>query len=138
MTSTVTILVVEDEPLILDVLQAVLTDGGYEVVKAQDGAAALAVIEADVARFRAIITDVRLGSGPDGWAIAARAREIAPHLPVVYMTGDSTHEWASKGVPGSVVLSKPFAPAQLVTTVSTLVTEADQHAPPAPETGSNL
>jgi hypothetical protein len=46
-------------------------------------------------------------------------------MPIVYITGDSTHEWASKGVPDSVVLLKPFAPLQLSTAVSTLITAAD-------------
>ena len=62
----------------------------------------------------------------------AGARELAPAMPIVYMSGDSTHEWASQGVPGSVMLAKPFAPAQLVTAVATLVTEADMHPPPPP------
>jgi len=127
------LLLVEDEPLIIDVLETILTDSGYEVTRAQSGPAALEQLEAGAIKFRGVVTDVRLGSGPDGWEIAHRAREIVPHMPIVYMSGDSTHEWASKGVPGSVILAKPFAPAQLVTAVSTLVTEANLHIPP--ETG---
>jgi len=134
MTANV-LLLVEDEPLIIETLESSLTDNGYEVIKSQNGTDALGQIEADASRFRAVITDIRLGSGPDGWAIAQRAREIVPHLPIVYMSGDSAHDWASKGVPGSVMLAKPFAPAQLVTAVSMLVTEADMHAPPATEDG---
>lgn len=130
MTVSVTVLLIEDEALIIDVLEAALTDSGYEVIKAQNGTKALEEIEADVSRFRAVATDIRLGSGPDGWLVATRARELAPHMPVVYMSGDSTHDWASKGVPGSVILAKPFAPAQLVTAVSALATEADMHSPP--------
>jgi hypothetical protein len=37
------------------------------------------------------------------------------------MSGDSAEEWASKGVPNSIMLSKPFAPAQLSTAVSQLL-----------------
>jgi hypothetical protein len=58
-------------------------------------------------------------------------------MPVVYMSGDSTSDWTSKGVVGSVNLSKPFADAQLVTAVSTLVTEAEQHFSPAPGQGGD-
>ncbi len=129
------VLLVEDEPLIIDVLDDALTDSGYEVVKAKDGTDALKEIESDASRFRAIVTDIRLGSGPDGWAIGRRAREIVPNMPIVYMSGDSTHEWASMGVPGSVMLAKPFAAAQVVTAVSMLVTEADMHPPPAADNG---
>jgi hypothetical protein len=38
-------------------------------------------------------------------------------MPVVYMTGTQGEDWASKGVPNSVLLAKPFAPAQLVTAI---------------------
>jgi hypothetical protein len=51
----------------------------------------------------------------------AHAREINPSFPVVYMSGDSAEDWASQGVPNSIMLSKPFAPAQLVTAVSQLL-----------------
>ena len=131
------LLLVEDEMLILDVLESALVEGGYEVVQAQNGAEALQILEADGVLFVALVTDIRLGSGPDGWDVATRAREIAPHMPIVFMSGDSAHEWASRGVPGSVILPKPFAPAQLVTAVSMLVTEANQHLPPEPHDGDN-
>jgi CheY-like chemotaxis protein len=132
MTLEVLMLLVEDEPLVMDVLGEALADGGYEVIKSHSGTEALREIEADASRFRAIITDIRLGAGPDGWAIAQRARELVPNMPIVYMSGDSTHEWASKGVPGSIMLAKPFAPAQLITAVSGLVTAADMPPGDAP------
>jgi DNA-binding response OmpR family regulator len=131
MSSSVPLLLVEDEPLIIDVLEFALTDSGYEVSKANSGTQALENIDAYGSRYRAIVTDIKLGRGHDGWAVAKRARELFPRMPIVYMSGDSASEWASKGVPGSVILAKPFAPAQLVTAVSTLVTEADMHAPPS-------
>jgi DNA-binding NtrC family response regulator len=128
MTVNILVLLAEDDADVALVLEASLSDAGYEVILAKDGAAALREIDADAARFRAVVTDIRLGSGPDGWQVGQRVRELAPTMPVVYMTGDSAHEWASKGVPGSVILTKPFAPAQLVTAISTLATEADMHA----------
>jgi hypothetical protein len=45
----------------------------------------------------------------------------APTLPVVYITGASGNQWPSHGVPNSILLQKPFAPAQLVTAVSQLL-----------------
>jgi len=42
-------------------------------------------------------------------------------LPVVYMTGDCGDQWASCGVPNSVLLSKPFAPSQVTTAVAQLL-----------------
>ena len=84
-------------------------------------------------RFKAVITDIKLPDGPDGWEIARRARELVPDIPVIYITGDSTHEWSSKGVPNSVVIAKPFAPAQLITMVSTLIGQADAHRAHRPD-----
>jgi CheY-like chemotaxis protein len=131
MVFDVTVLLVEDYPLISDLMSEALTDSGYAVVLAKTGEEALQQVESDLARFRAVITDIRLGPGPDGWALAKRVRELAPHMPIVYTSGDSAQDWASKGVPGSVALTKPFAPAQLVIAVSALVNKADMHSPPA-------
>jgi DNA-binding response OmpR family regulator len=121
----VVLLLVEDEALIQEMLELGLTDAGFEVVVASNGTQAITILDADVARFRAVITDVKLGSGPDGWEIARHARELEPKMPIVYMSGDSNHEWSSKGVPSSLIVAKPFAPAQLVTAVSTVINDAD-------------
>ena len=91
------------------------------------GTKALAEFQAGASRFRAVITDIRLGAGPDGWAVARRARELVPNMPVVYMSGDSAPEWSSKGVPNSLMVAKPFAPAQIITAVSTLLNAVDTH-----------
>jgi hypothetical protein len=40
------------------------------------------------------------------------------------MTGAAADQWASHGVPNSILLTKPFAPAQLVTAVSQLLNSA--------------
>ena len=127
MTTSTALFLVEDDALIRDLLEASLTDAGFEVVEVSCGTKALAHFDADAARFRAVITDIRLGAGPDGWAVARRARELVPTMPVVYMSGDSSHEWSSKGVPNSLMVAKPFAPAQIITAVSTLLNAADTH-----------
>jgi len=114
-------------------LDEALTDGGFEVLKAKDGVEALKAIEADMSQFRAIVTDIKLGPGPDGWEVTRGVRELIPNMPIVYMSGDSAHEWASRGVPGSIMLAKPFAPAQVITAVATLVTEAEMQLPPTSE-----
>jgi DNA-binding NtrC family response regulator len=120
-----TLLLVEDENLIAITLSDELTSAGFEVVTAPDGETALRELQADAARFRALVTDVRLGAGPDGWAVAHAARELYPTIAVVYMSGDSAVGWAANGVPESVMLPKPFAAAQLVSAISTLITAAD-------------
>ena len=72
-------------------------------------------------KYRALATDINLKGRMDGWEVAKHAREIDPGFPVIYMTGASADQWAANGVPNSILLTKPFAPAQLVTAVSQLL-----------------
>ena len=53
-----------------------------------------------------------------------RAREVVSGIPVIYMSGDSAHEWSANGVPESVMLQKPFVMAQLITAITTLLNQA--------------
>ena len=124
MTGKVPVLVAEDEALIRMLLEEELTEAGFQVVPAADGHQAEAKLEAEAPRLCAIVTDIRLGRGPSGWDLARRAREQEPSVAVVYVSGDSIHEWAAKGVPNSVMVSKPFAPAQVITALSTLLNQA--------------
>jgi DNA-binding response OmpR family regulator len=119
------LLLVEDETLLHEMLTAELAEAGFETIVVSDGDRAVAELSAGATRFKAVITDIKLGEGPDGWDVARRARELVSDMPVVYITADSNHEFSSKGVPDSVVISKPFSPAQLTTAVSTLITAAD-------------
>ena len=121
------LLLVDDDPVILDLLDGSLTDAGFEVVIAGRGAHALAEINANGARFSAIITDIRLDPlGSDGWEIARRARELAPDIPVVYISGGCAFEWPLKGVSNSVMITKPFVVGQLMHTVNLLLIEAER------------
>ena len=122
---TAVLLYVEDEILIQDVVEMALQDAGFDVMVAKNGVEAVNALEAATETFLGIITDVNLGDGADGWDVARRARELNEDIPVVYVTGASAHEWASKGVPRSVVIEKPFAPAQLVVAISTLLMKTD-------------
>ncbi len=101
---SVLLLLAEDEHTVAAVLNAALTDAGYEVLGAGNGNEAIKEIEADAARFRAVVTDIQLGTGPEGWEIARRARELVPTMPIIYMSGESAEEWTAKGVPGSLMM----------------------------------
>jgi DNA-binding response OmpR family regulator len=117
-----TILVVEDDLLIQSVVEEALKDGGFELDIASSAKQAIEKLDGAGGKYRALVTDINLGRDKvDGWEIARHAREIDPEFRVVYMSGNSAEDWASKGVPNSIMLSKPFAPAQLVTAVSQLL-----------------
>ncbi len=119
------LLLVEDEILLHEVLTTGLAAAGFEVVVASDGDRALAELDANAMSFKAVVTDIKLGEGPDGWDVARHARELVGDMPIVYITGDSTQEWSSKGVPDSLVIAKPFAAAQLSAAISTLIPAAE-------------
>src|ERR1700730_14974274 len=116
------ILVVEDDHLIQSLAEEALGDGGFETAVVAAGEEALNLLSESKTNYRALVTDINLGQGRmDGWEVARRAREMEAEFPVVYMSGDGAADWSSKGVPNSVMLEKPFAPAQLVTAVSQLL-----------------
>jgi CheY-like chemotaxis protein len=116
------VLVVEDDQVVQSLDEEALSDGGFEPAIASSGEEAVTLLKGSKSKYRALVTDVNLGRGKmGGWEIAKLARDIDPEFPIVYMTGDSAGEWASKGVPNSILLTKPFAPAQLVAAVSQLL-----------------
>ena len=119
----VLLLLAEDEALIRMHLEEDLSEAGFKLVVALDGKQALGELDADAGRFRGVLTDIRLGRGPNGWVIARHARELVPHIPIVYISGDSAHEWDAQGVPNSVMVSKPFVAVQIITAISTLLNQ---------------
>src|ERR1700694_3478776 len=114
------ILVVEDDQSIQSIVEEALSDGGFKPTIASSGEEALTLLGGS--KYRVLVIDIKLGKDRiRGWHVARRARAINPELPVVYITGADANEWAMQGVPNSILLTKPFAPAQLVTAVSQLL-----------------
>src|SRR6478735_5637526 len=107
------ILVAEDDQLVQATVVDALSEGGFESTLAASGEEAIALVKDGKSQFRAVVTDIHLNDKLDGWEVARAARELDPTMPVVYMTGTHADDWASKGVPNSIMLAKPFAPAQL-------------------------
>jgi DNA-binding NtrC family response regulator len=124
LAENIILLLVDDEELILHMLEEALTDAGFAVVTAMDGASAIALLDKPDDNLAGLITDIRMGDGANGWDVARHARELAPTFPVVYMTGDGGGDWASQGVPNSAIIQKPFATAQVITAISNLINDA--------------
>jgi CheY-like chemotaxis protein len=126
------ILVIEDEYLVQSEMEAALTGGGFAVEVVFSGEEALTLFMSGSNAYRALVTDVNLGrSRLSGWEVAKRFRQKEPTLPVIYLTAAAADDWAAHGVPDSILISKPFAPAQLVTAVSQLLNAASP--PTAPD-----
>ena len=126
LTDLLVVLVVEDDPLIQTLIDEALRDGGYEPVIVASGEEAVTLLQGNREHYRALVSDINLNGTIEGWDVARQAREIDPSFPIVYMTGAASEQWASHGVPNSILLSKPFAPAQLVTAVSQLLNAGGQ------------
>lgn len=134
-SASVTVLLVDDDLLVQDVIRAALEDGGFEVVCAASAKEAMSVLNDGAAGVQALVTDVNLGGEESGWDVARQGRELSASLPVVYVSGDSAHDWPVHGVPGSILVQKPFAPAQIVTAVATVLNDAPAIPPGGAETG---
>ncbi len=118
------ILIVEDDALIQDIVDDALREGGFETAIAPSAEEALTLLRGKVVNYRALVADITLKGRVNGWEVAKQAREIDPAFPIVYMTGAAANDWASHGVPNSILLEKPFAPAQILTAISQLLNVA--------------
>ena len=72
-----TILLVEDEPLVMLLAQDALEAGGFVVLLAQQSSEALKILESRGADLAGLVTDIRLPGEKGGWDIARRARELS-------------------------------------------------------------
>jgi two-component system cell cycle response regulator CpdR len=115
------VLFVEDEDLIRELTAPELEEAGYGVVVVESGDDALEALDGNANPFCAIVTDVNLGAGADGWEVGKRARDLDDDIPVIYVSGGSAHEWNSKGVPNSVLVRKPFTSSQLIAAIRRLL-----------------
>jgi len=118
---TVFILVVEDEYPLQGIVEEALIDGGFSTDILSSAEEALTLFRSGAKNYKALVTDVTLRGRLNGWEVARQIREHSPAFPIIYMTGAGAEQWASQGVPNSILLQKPFAPAQLVTAVSQLL-----------------
>ena len=111
------ILVVDDDPAILNALDANLTSFGYHVVTAKGGFEALKIIkssrsENELVRF--LVTDLKM-PGMNGIELIRSARKLIPNLKAILITayGDNNVRKAIKDLGGCGYLEKPFEPEKL-------------------------
>ena len=117
MSSANTILLVEDEAMIRFCMVDMLEREGLTVCEAQSGVEAIRLLEDGSPAPAVLITDIRLGDGPNGWDVARHARQAIGDIPIIFVSGDSVQDWEARGVAGSVMLSKPVADRDLISAV---------------------
>jgi DNA-binding NtrC family response regulator len=114
-----TVLVVEDDWLVMDSLAEALADEQFRVLSAPDANTARRLMESD--DVDVLFTDIDLGPGPDGLVLARQARMLKPDLAVVYASG--ARQWVSQelAVPGAAFIPKPYLYTQVCDLLSRLV-----------------
>jgi CheY-like chemotaxis protein len=113
-----TVLVVDDDPGILNYATTVLTGAGYAVLQAGDGLAALAVWEQHGPAIDLVLTDLEMPN-LGGRELADQLRRRRPGLPVLFMSGN--HGAAGGGGGVFPFLPKPFSSNDLVRRVGELL-----------------
>ena len=106
------VLVVEDELLIRLTLVEALSDEGCLVLEAETGDAALPMLQSDKT-IRLLLTDIQLPGLLNGHALASKARENLPHLPIIFMTGRPPLGNEADGSDRDVFISKPYTLANI-------------------------
>ena len=109
-----TVLIAEDELLVLSLLSDALEEEGFRVVAAENGADALRALEAverEGGHVDVLFTDINM-PGIDGLELARRVRALRPDLPIIYSSGRMHSIDRRECVEGGRFLPKPYVPSQ--------------------------
>ena len=117
------ILLVEDDQALLGALTDTLRAEGYLTQPAINGDVALILLQQRVP-FRLLITDIVLPGVVDGFALARRAREFRPGIPIIYTTGYAqVAHIRAQGAPYGKMLVKPWKAETMLRAISTALGE---------------
>jgi two-component system cell cycle sensor histidine kinase/response regulator CckA len=118
------VLVVEDEPQVRAIAVRALSNAGFEVLQAENGAIGLALVKSEPVAFDVIVTDVVMPvlSGPE---LARAVRKLEPDIGLVFMSGlpEAMHNARADEFAGAAYLNKPFSPQILVEAVRERIAE---------------
>lgn len=106
------VLLVDDDPIVALVTRDALEERGFEVVSADSAAEAVRIM-AEPRSWSGLITDIDLGPGDDGFAVARAARERHPDLAVIFISGHEQGRYSVYGVQPSRFIAKPFDPRRV-------------------------
>jgi DNA-binding response OmpR family regulator len=127
------ILVVDDDPTVSDVVRRYLERAGYLVTLSANGPDALAAYERD--RPDLVVLDLML-PGIDGLEVCRRLRGIASGVPIVMLTalGEEADRVLGLQLGADDYITKPFSPRELVLRVQSVLRRSLARPDPAPET----
>ena len=124
-----TILVVDDEPMALKLVQSILEKRGFEVLCSTSPKQALKLFEAEQERIELLISDIVMPE-MDGTKLASHIVALNPELPVLFMSGFVTENEVAdaSAIAQFAFIRKPFRPATLVQAVQKMLTGNEQTA----------
>lgn len=113
------ILVVDDEALLRMLATEHFEEAGFEVIEAENGAAALAALQ-ERPDIQAVFTDVQMPGRPDGFALARAVRKASPTCAIVVVSGRATPNPADLA-DGVHFVSKPYWGSEVVSLISGMI-----------------
>jgi len=117
------VLVVDDEPAVLDVARDILETSGYQVLSAASGEEALALAREQQGPIHVLLTDLAM-PGMNGRQLADRLSRLRPETRVMFMSALSREMIVDYGVPeGSPFVIKPFTIARLTEKVAQVLAQ---------------
>jgi PAS domain S-box-containing protein len=124
-----TVLVVEDEFVVRDLIVEVLQELAYRTLEAEDGPAALKLLQSSQ-RIDLVITDIGLPL-LNGRQVIEAARQLRPDLKVLFMTGYAENAAIAEGFlePGMAMITKPFAMEALAAKIREMLESEPQRKP---------
>ncbi|HEV2902725.1 MAG TPA: response regulator transcription factor [Gaiellaceae bacterium] len=124
-----TVLVVDDEPIVRDVVTRYLARDGHRIVEAGDGDEARGLIEREAPSL--VVLDVMLPGKTDGLALCRWIRSTSD-LPVILLTarGEETDRIVGLELGADDYVTKPFSPRELATRVRAVLRRAQPATPP--------
>ena len=128
------ILVVDDQPLMVKLILAVLDGCGFEVLGIENPAQAVTVAAAKGERVRLLITDLRMG-GMSGTELATRVMAHCPEARVLFMSGAEAEELGLSADSRHDFIRKPFPNGELLRRIEALIGTPSQDETPARHTG---
>lgn len=118
-----TILVVDDEPAVLELIKDILSRQGYKILVAESGPQALEICEQHGASIDLLLTDVMM-PGMSGLGLVKRLKSLSHDFPVLFMTGGTLESLIDELDPQSSLLQKPFDPLSLVNSIKNFLDAA--------------
>jgi two-component system CheB/CheR fusion protein len=122
-----TILVIEDDPDVRELLEALLIEEGHKVTTASDGIMALDLAKRGMMRPDLILADFNLPTGMDGVRATALLRDLIHHaVPALILTGDISTQTSGRIAQADCErLSKPVKPEELAETIQRLLARSE-------------